>query len=124
MFYCYKQNNSGGGFDFQKNRLSRYVIIEASSSEEADTRAEGLGIYFNGCDDGTDCECCGDRWHDASYVKGTAEPSIYSEALSLIDGSYAYKTDWAWMKGKPEGYVHFLDGRVVPIIVENKKGTR
>jgi hypothetical protein len=59
-FYTYWQNNSGGVWDGP----AQNVVIEAPSAEMANDRAEKLaGIYFNGVDDGIDCECCGDRWH-------------------------------------------------------------
>ena len=57
-FFTFYQNNSGGVFDGP----AHYVIVEASDAEEAATRAETVGVYFNGVEDGLDCECCGDRW--------------------------------------------------------------
>ena len=39
------------------------MIIEAVDQDAATDKAESLGIYFNGCDDGIDCDCCGDRWY-------------------------------------------------------------
>ena len=63
MFYTYSQNNSGGSFDIDaENGLAHYVIIEADSMEEANEKATSIGIYFDGVEDGMDCECCGDRW--------------------------------------------------------------
>lgn len=61
MFYVYRQNNSGGSF----RPPAINVIVEASSAVEADSIAEGVGIYFNGEDD---CPCCGYRWDQASDV--------------------------------------------------------
>lgn len=58
MFYFYSQNNSGGSF----RPPAINVIVEASSAAEADSIAEGLGLYFDGVGD---CSCCGDRWHKA-----------------------------------------------------------
>jgi hypothetical protein len=62
--YMYDQNNSGGSFDVDGN-LSHRVVIEAESRREASRIAEDLGIYFNGCEEGMDCPCCGDRWYDS-----------------------------------------------------------
>ena len=62
MFYTFSQNNSGGSFDID-HMLAHFVIIEADTAEEANTIAESVGIYFNGCDEGMDCDCCGDRWY-------------------------------------------------------------
>jgi len=61
-FYEFSQNNSGGKFTVD-DKLCHRLIIEASSEEEACSIAEDMGVYFNGCEDGIDCECCGDRWH-------------------------------------------------------------
>ena len=58
MFYVYRQNNSGGSF----RPPAVDVIVEAPSAAEADTIAEGVGIYFDGAGD---CPCCGNRWSEA-----------------------------------------------------------
>jgi hypothetical protein len=60
-FYEITQNNSGGSWDIDENLCHR-LFIEADSEDEALGKAEGLGVYFDGCSDGTDCSCCGDRW--------------------------------------------------------------
>ena len=61
MFYVYRQNNSGGSF----LPPAVNVIVEADNAAEADTIADGVGIYFNG--EG-DCPCCGYRWSEADEV--------------------------------------------------------
>lgn len=67
-FYEFNQNNSGGGFDVDDKVCNR-LFIEATSSDEAISKAENLGCYWNGVDNGMDCECCGDRWYPQSdYV--------------------------------------------------------
>lgn len=77
-WYQFRQNNSGGSF-VQNDSIGTYVLIQAYSAEEANDLAENkAGIYFNGCDDGLDCSCCGDRWYRAySSDKGDKEPVIY-----------------------------------------------
>lgn len=63
-FYQFRQNNSGGSFDYDdRSGLSVNVYIEAGTADEANSRAEDLGIYFDGVDNGSDCSCCGDRWY-------------------------------------------------------------
>ena len=100
MFYTYNQNNSGGRFIFKPKRgISHYVIIEANSGEEADERAEDIGLYFDGCSNGNDCRCCGDRW-DRNYEKGTDVPKVYGEEVFESNGDIA------------DVYIHYLDGRV------------
>lgn len=60
-FYEYFQNNSGGGFDVD-DKVCQIVVIEANSAAEANTITIDLGIYFDGCTEGLDCNCCGGRW--------------------------------------------------------------
>lgn len=69
MFYTFRQHNSGGSFHHDDN-LSIEVVIEADDCIEANNIAESLGIYFNGVEDGLDCDCCGDRWCKAYYDSG------------------------------------------------------
>lgn len=57
MFYRFGQNNPGGFFDGPQ-----VLIVEASSSQEAEELATEAGVYFDGVASGRDCECCGDRW--------------------------------------------------------------
>ena len=61
-------------------RVSDYVLIQARNGAHADERAEEIGIYFNGVDDGMDCECCGDRWYPTKYAdnKGDETPRVYN----------------------------------------------
>ncbi len=61
-FFLYSQNNSGGFFD-QLDNGSHDLIVEANTANEANDIATEYGIYFNGCDSGADCDCCGDRWY-------------------------------------------------------------
>jgi hypothetical protein len=81
-FYNFSQNNSGGSFEVDKN-VCENVIIAATSPEDANARAEEVGIYFDGAlDDGPDCSCCGDRW---SRQYGAAEasetPKIWGQSV-------------------------------------------
>jgi len=62
-FYMFDQNNSGGHF-IVNDEVCHRVIIEADNKNEAIKKAEELGIYFNGCEEGIDCSCCGDRWYE------------------------------------------------------------
>lgn len=74
-FYTYTQNNSGGTFIGP----AHYVIVEAMSMDDAETIAEKNEIYFDGCDNGHDCSCCGDRWYRGADEN--KEPMIYGESL-------------------------------------------
>ena len=81
-FYTFLQNNSGGHFNVDTlDGIGEYVIIEAHSSKEANDRAEEIGLYFDGCDSGSDCPCCGDRWYESNESDGMDEPLIYGEPV-------------------------------------------
>jgi hypothetical protein len=79
-FFTYYQNNSGGGFDYDEDRgIAHYVIVEADDADEANKLAESHGLYFDGCDDGRDCDCCGDRWYRASDHNASDLPEVYGD---------------------------------------------
>jgi hypothetical protein len=76
MFFEFHQNNTGGSF----TGPAHYVIVEADSAHEANEIAEDLGLYWNGCDEGYDCPCCGDRWYPLwDDEEGSDEPEVYGE---------------------------------------------
>lgn len=95
MFYTFRQNNSGGSFDRDAD-IDEVVIIEADSEDQANNKAEDIGIYFYGVRSGRDCECCGDRW-TPYYGGATNDPEIYGEIAQTT--SYDYK-------------IHYKDGRI------------
>lgn len=108
-FFHYRQNNSGGSFDVDsESGISVHVLIEAAGPDEANAKAQRIGLYFDGADD---CPCCGDRWHPMSlpYDKGDSEPRLYGNEL-FSD----YKAERPYLAPQPEGFVHYADGRVVP----------
>lgn len=99
MFYSYRQNNSGGFFITDENAgLGPRVLIEASSAHEANDRAKTIGIYFDGCDSGEDCECCGDRWDRAWETDG----------VNVIQ----VDVDWDFL-WHDRVYVHLKDGSIL-----------
>lgn len=107
-FFGFTQNNSGGRFSFYpESGVSHYVIIEAHSADEANRKAEEIGLYFDGYGD---CECCGDRWN-STYGKGDVVPSIYGEPYERVRFG-PYPLHMKWIDG-PEGYIHYADGRIV-----------
>lgn len=138
-FWEFTQNNSGGSFDVDSS-LTHRVVVEAASEEEAIRIGENLGIYFNGCDEGMDCPCCGDRWYTPSRVNLQYGSFTESEAIEISkdylgevvdsrfksgkskDFLFASIEEWArymaekWgyqMKGGfPDTRIHFLDGSV------------
>lgn len=112
-FYEFRQNNSGGHFTFDpKAGISVNVIIEATSPKHANQLAQSKGIYFNGVDDGSDCDCCGDRWSELwSDDEGSDVPSLYGKPV--IEEQYgSYPLNHKWIKDGPETFVHYLDGTI------------
>jgi hypothetical protein len=101
MFYYFDQNNSGGSFH---SEMGYALIIEADSANEANDIAESKGVYFDGCANEQDCECCGDRWSRAWEDGGTELPERYGTVHD--PDSQEFKT---W--GLPV-YIHYKDGRV------------
>ena len=98
-FYSFNQNNSGGLFVTNED-VCEMVYIEAHSAKEANAIAEDIGIYFDGCSDGIDCNCCGDRWYPAD------EHDIVTEKEAK-----EYKSMWT----KPSAIIHYLDGKKAAI---------
>lgn len=97
MFYTYRQNNSGGNFHIKPtDGICEYVIIEANSADDANERAEDIGLYFDGCRSGYDCKCCGDRWHSADEYEATEQPERYGNLVEEKEGHNIA--------------VHYLDG--------------
>lgn len=76
MWYSYRQNNTGGSF----TGPALYIIVEAENADLADEIAEENGAYFDGCESGYDCPCCGDRWH-RSYDEGDESPNVYGKPV-------------------------------------------
>ena len=104
MFFTYDQNNSGGSFDVP----AEYVVVEAVDYVEANYLAERYGLYFNGCDDGLDCPCCGDRWYSQySNEDGTEVPSVYGKPLT--DPTALENT---WTGGSKTAVVYYKNGTV------------
>lgn len=91
-FYEYSQNNTGGSF-VTDDKLCHSLFIEANSSTEADEIAEGLGCYWNGVDEGSDCPCCGDRWYGAySAIELTSMTPVEEWVDRKISASDALET--------------------------------
>ncbi len=102
MFFTYHQNNSGGHFHEDPEKgIGAFVIIEAKNASAAEDKALDIGLYFNGVEEGQDCECCGDRWYGSSDEAEV--PSIYGKnVLETGYGSYFGH----------DSYIHYLDGKI------------
>lgn len=105
MFGLYDQNNSGGSFTIC-DEVAEYVFVEGMDQADIDRRAQDKGIYFDGCDTGQDCPCCGNRW---SRVYETFEgPQIYGQVLDKFFETK--RCAWAHA-GEPYVIIHYLNGK-------------
>lgn len=111
-YFHFSQNNSGGSFEVG-DKVAHHVIIQAHSAVEANARATDIGIYFNGCDIGMDCPCCGDRWSE-TWDKGDETPLIYGEAPATYN-------DISTKPGEPMCHVYHLDGSKTTYRKPNKE---
>ena len=99
MFYQFDQNNSYGRFDVDENVCHR-LFIEADSLEEATDKAESLGCYWDGVENGIDCPCCGDRWYSGDEVD-LEKYEINGYTVTIYDGIYEDTVDkWYEAYGK------------------------
>jgi hypothetical protein len=106
-FHQFNQNNSGGHFDFDPVAgITHHVLIEGEAVSDVVEKALAIGIYFDGCDAGMDCGCCGDRWYQPwSDAQLDKEPTVYSTPVS------EFRALIQFMKEGAEVCVHYLDGR-------------
>lgn len=105
-FFTFSQNNSGGSFEYDERAgITHYVIIEAFDIKHAMSRAESIGLYFDGVEKGMDCDCCGDRWH-APWSDGESVPEVYGKPASTVEKSSYFKSS------QKEIAIHYLDGRI------------
>ena len=100
-WYNFSQNNSGGSF-MVNDKVCHELYIEAETFDEAVSKAEFLGCYWNGVGDGIDCPCCGDRWS-----KWSDEPIDLDKyktkgyTANIFDGIYQNtKSEWERRYGK------------------------
>lgn len=117
-WYKFDQNNSGGSFRMNED-VAHYVFIQAYSAKEANHLAENIGIYFDGCREGRDCDCCGDRWGPAheretdfilySWASGKGyESKVYNKAFDYF--SALADEDMFAEEGKPSVIAYYSDG--------------
>lgn len=100
-YYHFSQNNSGGRWKVDDD-FAEDVIITARTVDEANRRAEDVGIYFDGCNSDRDCNCCGDRWYPQYQESESVEPTIHGMSLS------EYISDSS--SGRAKIIIHHSDG--------------
>lgn len=88
-FYLFNQNNSGGTFVIDENAgIGFCVVVEAENEEQAISRAENIGLYWDGVADEIDCECCGDRWSTYTYEVKDLNTIFYTGYIHYLDGTF------------------------------------
>ena len=110
-FYHFRQNNSGGVFE-ANDTVAHNVIIEAVCPEHANSLAKNIGLYFDGCESGMDCDCCGDRWYRADGDDATETPTIYREPIEK-------RREIFCRVGEPYCHVYYLNGDKKTYVKEN-----
>ena len=99
-FYTFRQNNSGGSFVGVQ-----FLIVEANSSIEANELAQTYcDVYFDGVNEGIDCDCCGDRWYPVDESDGSDIPLIYGRNPILDDREFDIRYangSWYMRAGRP-----------------------
>lgn len=108
-FFTISQNNSYGQFDYFPERgIGHFVTVQAASAKEAEERFEEVLDYPHSAGY---CPCCGERWSVwLSEEDGTDVPSVYGEPVRL--GEVLSRPYFEFKAGEPEGFVHYLSGRI------------
>jgi len=108
-FYTFNQNNSGGTwFTDEKRGIGICVIIEAQNSQEANFKAEQIGLYFNGY---RDCSCCGRRWSEVDEGSACDFPTLYGEKIDLSKQTIKAVFDSSFYKDNLL-FIHYYDGTI------------
>jgi hypothetical protein len=117
-FYEFSQNNTGGSF-VTNSQVCHRLLIEAASEAEAELKAESMGVYFNGVDEGMDCPCCGDRWysgHEVSFPRSygsmtekeaASVAEKYGASVAASKGGWKDR-NWDVVFATPESYAQYL----------------
>lgn len=100
--YLFNQNNSFGHFVIN-DTLCPKVYITAKNAEEANKKAESIGIYFNGVANDIDCPCCGDRWYPV-------------EEFDVVNKYPNSEYDFCWCD-----YIIFYDKNMKPTKIYKKE---
>lgn len=118
-FFEFDQSNSGGSF-ITDDKVCHRLFIEADSVEEAIEKAESLGCYWNGVDNGRDCPCCGDRW-SGPWNDGESYPMEYDLRNKIVFNSVEehaqyLANNFGWTS--PDIRIFYADGTVREIFTQ------
>jgi hypothetical protein len=100
-FYTFHQNRINGcGYEIDEEvHTSRYVIIEADSADDANTRVRKLGLAWDG------------RWPRVNEAMSDDTPSVFSEPVGTMEGPPdRFNVDTEL--DKPMITIHYQDGRI------------
>lgn len=101
-FYTYLQEKTNGYFITNEQKgIGKVVIIEETSAERANNKAEQINLYFNGVELGIDSPYYGDRWYRCNEWNGEKEPMV--NGLCVNDYRDTFKYD---------GYIHYINGTI------------
>jgi hypothetical protein len=109
MWYRFRQNNSGGSFVIN-DKVAVEVFIDAEDYIEANYKATRLGIYFNGCETGYDCPCCGDRWSQQYDYSSLNDEGDFTDIHAYLEETSRWRDT---------AYVYFMSGEVLKIGFDN-----
>ncbi|HWL72116.1 MAG TPA: hypothetical protein VNS22_27555 [Geminicoccus sp.] len=108
QWYSFNQNGSGGVF----KGPALTVLIEATSREQANALAQMHNVYFDGCDKGLDCSCCGDRWGPTWDEDGYPSAEEARQHTYRLTGEFSRTYHrWARTDGVPMLVAYGLDGK-------------
>ena len=82
MIYNFDQNNSGG---YYVKPAQNIIVKDARDEKHAIEIALAAGMYFDGVADGTDCDCCGDRWVPMAQEYDSVKEAVIDANRTLID---------------------------------------
>ena len=82
MIYNFDQNNSGG---YYAKPAQNIIVKDARDEKHAIDIALKAGMYFDGVADGTDCDCCGDRWVPMAQEYDSLKEAVADANRSFID---------------------------------------
>jgi hypothetical protein len=118
-WYAFTQNNSGGVFDVD-DKVCGKVFIEAEDIDDACTKAQELGIYFDGVELDLDCSCCGDRWY-VPYEALNFPEKNYAGGEDFVDViSYAQSTVNQYSPTTPGARIYYDNGEIKEICKTTK----
>ena len=86
-YYQYKQNNSGGRWDYD---LPHLIIVQAANASEANLKHQD--IVTNNGQNMDNCSCCGDRWSPSEAGDGFEDQELDNIVENMPAGEEVFKS--------------------------------